>query len=174
MKTVRRQDFAFSLIEVTLALGVAAFCLIAVFGLLPVGVNSNQASIQQTAAASLATRLAADLRATQITSPLTAQSSPLYKIPIPIPANPPLTTTYTLFLAEDGTLASITAGGNADPTKNPRYRATLFLTAPAVSQRTATIVRIFLTWPALADSAAATLPKNFAGAFETVIALDRN
>src|SRR5882724_1379565 len=32
---------AFSLIEVVLALGVAAFCLIAVLGLLPVGVQTN-------------------------------------------------------------------------------------------------------------------------------------
>ena len=55
MKT--RLSAAFSLVEVTLALGVAAFCLIAVFGLLPVGVNSDQTSIQQTAAASLATSI---------------------------------------------------------------------------------------------------------------------
>ncbi len=69
MKIWRHQVSAFSLIEVTLALGVAAFCLIAVFGLLPVGVNTNQSSIQQTAAASFATRIAADLRAAKATAP---------------------------------------------------------------------------------------------------------
>jgi uncharacterized protein (TIGR02598 family) len=32
----------FSLVEVTLALGIAAFCLIALFGLMPVGVQTNR------------------------------------------------------------------------------------------------------------------------------------
>ncbi|HEV2841922.1 MAG TPA: hypothetical protein VGW39_11395 [Chthoniobacterales bacterium] len=31
----------FSLVEVTLALGVASVCLIAIFGLLPVGLRTN-------------------------------------------------------------------------------------------------------------------------------------
>ena len=39
---------AFSLVEVTLALGIAAFCLIAVFGLMPVGVQTNRNAISQT------------------------------------------------------------------------------------------------------------------------------
>ena len=54
------------------------------------------------------------------------------------------------------------------------YRATLFLTAPATSQKTVTIVRLLVTWPALADMTASVLPKNFAGSFEAVLALDRN
>jgi len=44
----------FSLVEVALALAITAFCLVAVFGLLPVGLNSNQASTEQTAAANIA------------------------------------------------------------------------------------------------------------------------
>ena len=36
---------AFTLIEVTLALGITAFCLLAIFGLLPVGLRSNQAAV---------------------------------------------------------------------------------------------------------------------------------
>ena len=35
---------AFSLVELTLALGVAAFCLVAVFGLVPVGVQTNRSA----------------------------------------------------------------------------------------------------------------------------------
>src|SRR5690242_4622223 len=39
---------AFSLLEVVLALGVAAFCLTAVLGLLPVGVQTNRNASSQT------------------------------------------------------------------------------------------------------------------------------
>ena len=46
---------AFSLVEVTLALGIAAFCLLAIFGLLPVGIKSQQNAIGQTVAAGIAT-----------------------------------------------------------------------------------------------------------------------
>src|SRR5438034_11731020 len=55
---------AFSLIEVTLALGIAAFCLIAVFGLIPVGVQTNRNATSQTAATNIMASLVADMRAT--------------------------------------------------------------------------------------------------------------
>src|SRR5207248_1091899 len=54
MKMLRPHTAGFSLIEVALALGVAAFALVAIIGLIPVGLNSNQASSEQTAAAGLA------------------------------------------------------------------------------------------------------------------------
>jgi uncharacterized protein (TIGR02598 family) len=59
---------AFSLVEVTLALGVAAFCLIAILGLLPAGVNTNQASVRQTTANGILSAIVADLRATSATT----------------------------------------------------------------------------------------------------------
>ena len=55
---------AFSLVEVTLALGVAAFCLIAVFGLMPIGVQTNRNATSQTAATNIMASVVADLRAT--------------------------------------------------------------------------------------------------------------
>ena len=55
---------AFSLVEVTLAIGVAGFCLIAVFALLPVGIQTNQHAIAQTAAVSIFSAVVADMRAT--------------------------------------------------------------------------------------------------------------
>src|SRR6266516_6265509 len=54
---------AFSLVEVTLALGVAAFCLIAVLGLLPTSLRTQQASIEQTVANGVMTEILGDLRA---------------------------------------------------------------------------------------------------------------
>jgi uncharacterized protein (TIGR02598 family) len=57
----------FSLVEVTLALGIAAFCLIAVFGLLPVGVQTNRNATSQTAATNVMAAVISDLRATPTT-----------------------------------------------------------------------------------------------------------
>ena len=64
---------AFSLIEVTLALGIAAFCLIAVFGLMPVGVQTNRNATSQTAATNIMAAVVADLRATPTTKNTSAQ-----------------------------------------------------------------------------------------------------
>ena len=69
---------AFSLVEVTLALGVASFCLIAVFGLIPVGVQTNRNATSQTAAAGILASVIADLRAT--TKPPTLNTSNQYQI----------------------------------------------------------------------------------------------
>src|SRR4051812_39938473 len=53
----------FSLVEVTLALGVAAICLIVLMGLLPVGVKTQQNSIQQTTANQIISQVYSFLRA---------------------------------------------------------------------------------------------------------------
>jgi uncharacterized protein (TIGR02598 family) len=54
---------AFSLVEVTLALGVAAFSLLVILGMLPVSLKTNQSSSRQTTANSIISQVAADLRA---------------------------------------------------------------------------------------------------------------
>jgi Tfp pilus assembly protein PilV len=79
MKTFRitqRSTAAFSLVEVTLALGVAGFCLIAILGLLPAGLNTNQNSVRQTTANGILSTIVADLRAT----PATSTNSNLFQI----------------------------------------------------------------------------------------------
>ena len=58
-----RRVHAFSLVELTLALGIAAFCLLAVFGLMPIGVQTNRNTISQTAAANIMAAVIADMRA---------------------------------------------------------------------------------------------------------------
>jgi len=67
---------AFSLVELTLALGIAAFCLIAVFGLMPVGVQTNRNATSQTSATNIIAAVVADLRAT----PITTATSPQFGI----------------------------------------------------------------------------------------------
>jgi len=63
MKRFLQTEFAFSLVEVTLALGVAAFSLLIILGMLPVSLKTNRASTQQTTANSIISQIAADLRA---------------------------------------------------------------------------------------------------------------
>src|SRR5438876_4585783 len=58
-----RRVHGFSLVEVTLALGIAAFCLLAVFGLMPIGVQTNRNTTSQSAAANIIAAVVADLRA---------------------------------------------------------------------------------------------------------------
>ena len=63
MKLRSRSIAAFSLVEVTLALGIAAFCLIAVFGLVPVGVQTNRNATSQTTATNILSSVVSDIRA---------------------------------------------------------------------------------------------------------------
>lgn len=58
-----RRIAGFSLVEVTIALGVAAFCLLVLLGSLPTGIKTQQASAQQTIANQIMTVLLSDLRA---------------------------------------------------------------------------------------------------------------
>ena len=151
MKRISHRMNAFSLVEVTLALGIAAFCLLAIFGLLPVGIKSQQNAIGQTVAAGIATGIVADLR----TTPATNTTSPNYKITIPGDTK--------LYLREDG---SATTPGDS------KYLA--FITFPGAPQgKAATLVHLLITWPAAADLNN-NPPSNYSGSFEAVSALDRN
>lgn len=164
----------FSLVEVTLALGIAAFCLVVLLGLIPAGINSNQASLEQTAAAGLAAGVVADLRATPKTASAT---SPRYGLTISNAAGS-LTTPETIYLAEDGSATgsvgdNAVTGGTSAPLS--RYRVNLsFVDPPASPAKGSTGVRLLVTWPALADPAAAKTPVGYTGSFEVVTALDRN
>lgn len=150
----RRSSFAgFSLVEVTLALGVAAFCLIALFGLLPLGIQTNQSAISQTAAASVLSSVVADLRAT----PKTSLTSPQYEI----------TFGSERVLYFDGEGRSVTP---TDPNATPRYRITITFPASPIGTFAPTFVSLKVTWPALVDPATITP----AGFVETFAALDRH
>ncbi|MEY2490893.1 MAG: hypothetical protein QOC70_2835 [Verrucomicrobiota bacterium] len=143
----------FSLVEVTLALGVAAFCLIALFGLLPLGVQANQNAISQTAAASVLSSVVADLRA----APKTSLTSSLYGVTFG--------TTKLLYFDGEGRSVSST-----DPSVNPRYRVTITFPASPISAFAPTFATLKVTWPALVDPATNTP----AGFVETFAAFDRH
>jgi len=59
---LHRRVAAFSLVEVTLSLGIAAFCLLAVVGLLPVGLGTLKSSREEAAATRVLEQIACSLR----------------------------------------------------------------------------------------------------------------
>ena len=142
----RRSNCAFSLVEVTLALGIAAFCLIAIFGLMPVGVQTNRNATSQTAATNITTAVVADLRAT-----------------------PKANTTSTQFGITFGTNPSplyFDASGQFTTTLGANSRYQLNVTwYGSIGLRYADLK---VTWPAAAT------PTNASGSAEMFAAFDRN
>ena len=140
---------AFSLVELTLAVGTASFSLLAVFSLLPVGLQTNTASMEQTAATGVLWSVAADLRATPPGIPTSAE----YQVQIG--------TAKTMYVAEDGTWAT---------SLQPQSRYLLSITFPPNSTggRAATLATLTLSWPAAVSSA------NASGRVTSFVALDRN
>ena len=160
------RTLAFSLVELVLAIGVAGFCLIAVFGLLPIGVQTNRAATSQTAAAGILVSIEADLRATPPTAPVRGGATTSVQYQLSIPGNPvtSATTLPPLYFTQEGTFS---------PTREPqsRYRATVtFLPNDlgSASARTATRAYIKVSWPAADDSSIV------AGSSETFASFARN
>jgi uncharacterized protein (TIGR02598 family) len=139
---------AFSLVELVIALGVAAFCLIAVFGLMPVGMQTNRNATSQSAATNIIAGIVADLR----TTPAAATTSPQFAITF----------------GADKTLY-FDASGQASTSLSPDSRYRLSITwnsAPSGLQYAV----LKVTWPAPIDPATTTP----SGSVETFAAFDRN
>jgi uncharacterized protein (TIGR02598 family) len=142
----KRFTSAFSLIEVTLALGIAAFCLIAVFGLIPVAALTNRNATSQTAATNIIASVIADMRAT------TSPTSPQYGITFG--------TAKTLYFDSAGQFTT-SLGANS------RYRVRI--TFPS-SPSGLSYADVKATWPAPVDPATTTP----SGSAEMFAAFDRN
>lgn len=138
----------FSLVEVTLALGIAAFCLIAVAGIIPVGVQTNRNATSQTAATNIMAAVVADLRAT----PTTSNTSSQFAITLGTSG------TQTRYFDGSGT-ASIPRIANS------RYRLDITWNSPPSGLRYANLK---VWWPAAATAT------NASGSTEMFAAFDRN
>ena len=136
---------AFSLVEVTLALGIAAFCFVAVFGLMPVGVQTNRNATSQTAATNIMAAMVSDLRAV-----------------------PKANTTSTQFGITFGTNTTLYFDGTGQFTTSlsPNSRYQLNVTWYGSSGLRYADLKV--TWPAAATAANAT------GSTEMFVAFDRN
>jgi uncharacterized protein (TIGR02598 family) len=139
---------AFSLVEVVIAIGVAAFCLVAMLGLIPSGVKSVKAATDQTGATTVLDEVVTDLR----TTPLGGKSSPAFGIALPAVGTVSATSSTNLVFSETGSLVSTNDF-------NARYVALITLSNSSIFSTTALIQ---VKWPALAGVS------NSLGAVETV------
>jgi uncharacterized protein (TIGR02598 family) len=122
---------AFSLVEITLSLGVIAICFLAVLGLLPIASTSNRAAAAEGAAASIATAVVADIRAT----PRTATMSPQFGVPLG-------SSTTLYFDAEGGSSTTLNA--------RSQYRVTVTFPMNSAGSNAASYAHVKITWPAAA------------------------
>jgi uncharacterized protein (TIGR02598 family) len=145
MKRSTGSTAAFSLVELTLAIGIAGFCLIAVFGLMPVGVQTNRNATSQTAATNIIASVIADMRAAP------GATSAQYGIQF---GNP-----RTLYFDGAGQFTTVLGA-------NSRYRVSI--TFPPNPPAGLSYANINITWPAAAT------PANASGSVEMFAGFDRN
>ena len=146
-----RRVNAFSLVELTLALGIAAFCLLAVFGLMPAGVQTNRNATSQTRATNIAAAIVADLRGT----PRANTRSPQFGIAFG--------TNTTLYFDSSGQFTTLLDA-------NSRYRLSVTWNATGGCSTALPCADVRVSWPAPADPATTTP----SGSVETLAAFDRN
>jgi Tfp pilus assembly protein PilV len=161
-----RSTSAFSLVEVTLALGIAAFCLIAVFGLVPVAVQTNRNANSQTAATTIMAAVVSDLRATSNSNSWSYQFAITFG------------TDTTRYFDSQAQCSCDSAGlqrpnpstGDCSlswsPALQPRYRLTITWSGSSSLRYS----DLKVTWPAAADPATITP----SGSTEMFAAFDRN
>ena len=159
----RSQSFtAFSLIEVTLAIGVAAFCLIAVMGLLPVAIKIQQASVQQTKANAIISQISSDLVADVRLPP--GQASKAQGDWSNLHGHwAQVATPDVLYFTNDAKQIGYQGTAPADAT----FRATITYMLPPTT--TTSLANIKVTWPASVDPATGAP----AGSAETFISVNR-
>ena len=165
---------AFSLVEVTLALGVAAFALLAILGMLPTSLKIQQTSIQQTTANTIISQIFSSLRSDVRLPPGQASKA----CPDPPDPNQPCqwdqlhghwrnaATPDTLYFTNE---ARQTGTLNGSPPANAVFRAKITYYSPPTPEYTTSLAHIIVSWPAQVDPATA-VP---AGSVKTFVAVNR-
>jgi type II secretory pathway pseudopilin PulG len=171
IKSLCCKSDGFSLVEVTIAVGIAGFCLVAMLGLLPSGMKCVKTSVEQTQATSLLGSIVTDLRSCaqgSITSPILGISLPMDTdsgssdktvssgVPDTYGGNSPKIVANRFYLNELGNRV-----GSND--LGARYGVDVALSNTAFN----TTGRIQIWWPAQAA------PVNAQGMVETVTAVSR-
>ena len=174
MKRPLRRTAGFSLVEVTLALGVAAFCLLVLLGLLPTGLKTQQSGIQQTTANQIISQISSFLRADVRLPP--GQTSK---------ACDPSDTTCdwsnlnghwrsvatpdTMYFTNEGKPTGTVTQPNNVPA-NAVFRAKITYYGPPTPEYTTSLASVRVTWPAAIDPDNNGVP---AGSVTTFLAVNR-
>jgi uncharacterized protein (TIGR02598 family) len=165
MKRPLHKVAAFSLVEVALALGVAAFALLAILGMLPTSLKTQQASIQQTTANSIISQIFSDLRADLRLPPGLASHEG--DAGFQLHGHwAQMMTPDTLYFTQD---AKQTGNVNGSPPADAVFRATITYN-PLPPTQTTSIANITVTWPAQVDPSTGGMP---AGSVTTLVAVNR-
>jgi len=145
----------FSLVEVVIAIGIAAFCLVTMLGLIPSGMKAVNATTEQTAATAIISEVMTDLRDT----PLGSNTSPILAIQLPTngSTNDPAIT-ITNYMSESGTVYTNSTSLNA------RYGVTCSLSNSSMFITTA---RVQVWWPSTVP------PAHAVGSVEAISAIMR-
>ncbi len=175
MKSPVCRTAGFSLVELTLALGVAALCLLVLLGLLPAAVKTQQSSIQQTTSNQIISQIYSFLRADVRLPP------GLYKQVCPDPPDPDQQCNWdqlhghwlqvahppdTLYFTQAG---KPTGGVSVfSPPSDAVFRAKITYN-PIPPTGSTSVANIFVSWPAPVDPTTG-VP---AGSVTTTISVNR-
>jgi uncharacterized protein (TIGR02598 family) len=153
----------FSLVEVTLALGVAGFCLIAIMGLLPIGIQTNRTAVQQTTANGILSGIVSDIRTVPKVSNDPGNSSKQYKLVFPTSIGGQ----RFLYFSNEGSTGQRASQASSDTTF---YATITSLPPPAgAGSRAPTLLHVRVAWPYNGNTSSTP-----AGFVETFLTLDRN
>jgi type II secretory pathway pseudopilin PulG len=178
MKARRGQTAGFSLVEVTLALGVAAICLLPLMALLPVASKTQQTGMQQTTANQIISQISSILRADVSLPPGQANKV----CPDPPDPNEPCNWSALhgkwywgaapdkLFFTNEG-LQTGNIGPDATPPPDAVFRARITYRFPPSD--TTSLADIAVNWPAAVDPGDPNDTRVPAGYTITTIAVNR-
>jgi type II secretory pathway pseudopilin PulG len=170
-----KKSAGFSLVEVALALGVAAICLVTMLGLLPAGVKTQQNSIEQTTANQIISQIYSFLRADVRLPP------GLYQQVCPNPPDPYNPCNWdalhghwaqvsqppdTLYFTHAG---KQTGNVNGSPPADAVFRAKITYN-PVLPTGTTSVANIVVSWPAAVDPGNGGVP---AGSVTALFSVNR-
>lgn len=149
----RYTSSGFSLVEVIVAMGIAAFCLVAMIGLIPTGLKQVKISSEQTVATAILAAVASDIRNT----PTGTANSLIYGVELPTIGGNFSSTDRIIYLNEDGSVGS-------RPTARYALQSSL-----ASSNNVSSLVsgNIVIWWPAAAARG------NAQGLVETIVSFNQ-
>lgn len=147
-----KRKTAFSLVEVALALGIAAFAILSIAALVPEGLKTNQISVEETRATNLLTLLESDLLHSSTVAGksqvfgLTAPYVPSGNLSMPLKFNAPsVNTLYTTGLKDDETVAAASQG-------LPFQASVIYTNVPGVGSTGPIEARLIVNWPCRSGS----------------------
>jgi type II secretory pathway pseudopilin PulG len=152
-----KKTAGFSLVEVTLALGVAAICLVTMLGLLPASLKTQQSSIQQTTANQIISQISSFLRAdvrlppgqyTKACGDETDPNNPSCDWGLLHGRWRDAPTPYKLYFTNNADQIQ-TGSLNGPPPATAVFRATIIYQLPP--SETTSLANITVTWPAQVD-----------------------